>query len=56
MKTFDKVRYKLMKDVYRFLVKKGMVFCFIQGGELISIDYAMNYIADNHLEEYDKEV
>lgn len=56
MKTFDKARFDLMKGVYQFLVKKNMAFCFLENGELVSINQAMDYIADNHLNEYEKEV
>lgn len=49
-------RYQLMKQVFYYLTSKKMGFCFLENGQLISLKECEDYIADNHLTEYEQEV
>ena len=45
-----------MKQVFYYLTSKKMGFCFLENGQLISLKECEDYIADNHLTEYEQEV
>ena len=47
-------KLKLYSDVYRYLVKRNMGFCFLPNGQLISVNDCINFLAENHLSMYDK--